>query len=653
MYVDGDRYHLPVLLIQRNNLDGYPVYLWMICQGSTIFGVYCPVMLNVNRFLAVSLIVISCCLPMTVRSQAMPVIPEPVMAPSWKPIPMDHIQLMSWLQTEVDQVVSVMLQDKDALAKSLDALERFGASNAPNLNPDIDLQQMTTALSWLNGLVDLAILTGKPELKSIVITAMDQLKGMQEPSGYLGIFPSDHWNSLKRTNDNLCTKAQVLIALLTWYDHTQDASLLKCVEQAAQEAYSHFPYRQMVKPDPAHQALTNGLTMIDVLANLYFITGQVVYKEFIIDLLHAARYHPGSILSEFDDPSGLEQITSEHCATLRWLAIARSMTSEPYYQDVFQKGLAVIQDHTGPTGALLEPRSIKNFISTQELLNTWSALLMITGDPKYAEWIENLTLNTFASNQLPDGKGLFQYTVDDDKLPPQEQRYFTSIKGSETSPVLASWTHIYPDHIRSLWFKDDQGFICASFAPCEMQSTWGNRHVRIQESLGYPGDYQLRLNVQTDSICTFMVKVRKPKWARAITVNQPYSIVGDFIYIEIEWSGFDEINIVFVPGISSHRTKDGERWFSFGPLVLAHPVPAIEILKEGEVAEVRRFKSDSNVRYRIKSTDKPKRPHGSDSGDLRFSFPALRSDNNEEETIRMVPIRNTILSQTTFPEYKP
>lgn len=605
------------------------------------------------RISLLTCVMIVCSMATTAWSQAMPVIPEPVVAPNWQPVPIDRIEPMGWLKTEVDLLMSIVVSNKDALQTELSALDRFGSPMASNLNQANDLRSIEGSLQWLIGLVDLAILSGNPELTSLTSEAIDRLRGRQEANGYLGIFPPEKRYQINHVNDNLYTQALALQALLTWHDHAPDPALLLFVERTVQDAYLHFPYRQQAVPDPAHPAMISSLAMIDVLANLYARTGKMIYQEFTRDLLHAAILHPGSVLSAFIRADGLEDgVGPVHCATLRWLAKSRSMTSDIVYLDAFQRGLVLIREHTGPAGALHGSLSNDNFTSTQELLHTCASLLTFTADLKYAEWIENLILNTFPVSLLPHSDGLFKYIEEEETQGFLEQITFTSVSAPEASPVLANWTHVYPDFIRSLWCKDNQGLICAAFAPCELETSWGNRQVRIQEILDYPGDYQLRLNVQTDSACTFMVKIRKPEWARAITINQPYTIVGDFIHVEKEWRDFEEISIVFAPGISSHRTNEGHRWFRFGPLVLAHPIPAEEILPAGASPGMRKFKAEPAFSYSINSTAKPARPHASDPGDHRFSFSARRSDNNQEETIRMVPLRNTLFRQTTFPEFK-
>ncbi len=561
-----------------------------------------------------------------------------------------QIQPMGWLKDQMLEDIRSMITAMDSLSPvTTAAIHRFGEGQFPKKMSPQERTSVEASLVWWNGLIEQAILTRDQQLLQHAGSYIDRQIQHQAADGYLGVFDPDRRYLPEDFNTECYTKALLLSGLLKWSIHTGDRQLLQSIQSAIQNTSLHLPATLDDPIDP----LTSGLTLVDVLFELYHLTGQTIHQDLIDTLLHRAQIQPRSSIREFATLKGPDRAPAPfYYSAPRWLTAGAALTNDPRMRQDLAYGMEQISRHQLPSGAIANP-SLKDkaqqyhFEEVRAILETYVFLLQASGDPVYAEAIERLYLNAVPGMFADHHDGLVCPQAEDHTAEPARASDH-AISHSTTQSCEAGIGHIHPTYMESLWFQDGQGFVNSCFAPCELNSRWGSRYVRIQEMMDFPGDYRVRINIQTDSACTFMVKVRKPKWARAITINQPYTLVGDFIHIEKEWSGFDEISLVFAPGVSNYRTATGRRWYTFGPLVLAskRPSPQEQSSASSSGLALPEY-------YTVKPADKPKRAHGSHAEDLRFSLLARRSDNQQEETIRLVPIGQTTTRQSTFPEYRP
>ncbi|MCF8238721.1 MAG: glycoside hydrolase family 127 protein [Saprospiraceae bacterium] len=595
--------------------------------------------------------------------QAMPVVPQPMIAPVWTRIQLGHVQPMGWLKAQMDQDLQGPIGKSDQLVPALYAIPSLFILN--KLSHPATAGEAATGqaqITWWDGLIRYAILTKDKDLLARSEPFISTVLTHQEEDGYLGMYaPEIRFDSLCLHAD-LHYQATVLRILLNWYAYIQDPGILRSIELAVQQIYIHHPLRNLTNAPLNDQALprsTAGLILCDVLFELYRTTGQQINKDLLSLFVKSAfpQMESPSILST--DWSDMSAESFQNAAP-RWLAAAWSLTSDLLLKEQLDRRINDLRARILPSAASSDEPDLDTPVeyqlaALQELFSTYSFLLTLTADPSFAEAQEQLYMNALSGMWCPKQPAISCTQMDYTGRYPHGLVYHTG-SDSSSSFCIASAGRVTPEYVQSLWYEDEHGFISSLFAPSEMHARFKDRQIRIQENTEFPGDHRIRYIVQTDSACTFILKIRKPKWARAITTNQPYTLTGEFVLIEKEWTGFDEIEVVFAPGISSYRTARGARWYTFGPLVLVHAIRPVESeMNPGSEAGIQDqyFQNVNPVTYSVLTATKPTRTFASDPEDLRFSLKARRSDTGIEETIQLVPLRAAALRQTIFPEYKP
>lgn len=597
------------------------------------------------------------------QGQANPVVPQQMLAPTWTRLRIGNVQPMGWLKVQMDEDLQGPIGKLDQLNPELYALPALFIQNkfsqrATPREAEIGLAQTI----WWDGLIRHAILTRDKDLLAKADTCITFILSAQEEDGYLGMYSPETRYTPACLFGDIDYQANVLHSLLNWYAFTQDPDVLRAIERAVQQIYIHHPLRDQDDPDLNDSNApsgTSGLALCDILFELYHLTGQQVNKDLLILMVRSVLSQKASSSNPTKDLSD-SQYSAFQNATPRWLAAAWSLTLDPLLKDQLDEQLSSIKSRILPSGATsletgLSTRSDYHLAALEELHSTYTFLLGLTSDPAFSESVEQLFMNAFSGMRLPEPSAITCLQMDENGIYPNGVDYFTSADSTGLACITAAG-RVTPDYIQSLWYQDELGFVSPLFAPSEMNARYNGRQIRIQEITDFPGDHRIRYMVQTDSACTFRLKIRRPKWARAITINQPYTMAGDFLLIEKEWTGFDEVEIVFVPGISNNRTAQGARWYTFGPLVLVRPIPNVESglpPGTGIVPGILHFKNNAPLTYSVVSTTKPTRTFAADPEDLRFSLKAQRSDTGIEETIRLVPMGSAVLRQTIFSEFKP
>ncbi len=97
----------------------------------------------------------------------------------------------------------------------------------------------------------------------------------------------------------------------------------------------------------------------------------------------------------------------------------------------------------------------------------------------------------------------------------------------------------------------------------------------VREETKYPFDYTLKFTIKT-SQNKVALKVRIPAGMRIMSASESYVEEDGFIVIDKKWNGEENVQITFMPEVVIHKDINDESYFSFGPIVLALPIKAIE-----------------------------------------------------------------------------
>jgi DUF1680 family protein len=158
-------------------------------------------------------------------------------------------------------------------------------------------------------------------------------------------------------------------------------------------------------------------------------------------------------------------------------------------------------------------------------------------------------------------------------------------------------------------------------------------------------DFAIDFEITVDQPIDFVLKLRKPSWTKSIKLNVPFADMGKVICIDKRWTGVEKIRLELEPILEINETP-GEVYFTYGPLVLANPIEAIET--KTRAYGLTEF---CDVQYKPAHLSQYEYRHGSmekKEDDLSFYVELFNLQKRKNEKLLLVPMGKTILRQVSF-----
>jgi DUF1680 family protein len=197
-----------------------------------------------------------------------------------------------------------------------------------------------------------------------------------------------------------------------------------------------------------------------------------------------------------------------------------------------------------------------------------------------------------------------------------------------------------------MWLQQKDGLTASLFGPCVVNTTINGKKISIREETAYPDSQSIRFIVDGGG-ADFTLKIRKPRWAKSVTVSEKADQTDDFIILRKKWTGKQTITVGFEAGLKTEQDLNGEYFFSYGPLVLAHPIASTETQTKtfslpgfADLA----YRPEGLVIYR----HEPGVPTARAGESLRFNINLVNSKTGRPEPVLLEPVARTILRQVTF-----
>jgi hypothetical protein len=200
-----------------------------------------------------------------------------------------------------------------------------------------------------------------------------------------------------------------------------------------------------------------------------------------------------------------------------------------------------------------------------------------------------------------------------------------------------------------MWMTDEEGLIACLLGPCEAEITFLDKKILIKEDTSYPYEFAVNFEITVTDPVNFVLKIRKPAWSKKISVTAPYDDEKDFIYISKQWNKTEKIRVEFDPALKINETFDKEVYFTYGPLVLAHPIDGIETkIKEYHINSFcdTYYKPVLLKQYEYKGGKLIK------TDTLRFGVQLFNKQSGKNENVLLIPMGKTILRQVSFKKIK-
>ncbi len=615
-------------------------------------------------------------------------------------LPFGEILPLGWIKAQMrkdldgfvghlDELVPDLMHDsiygKDRLTQSVKS------KDIGNIGQKLDPQYLwwnsETQSNWRDGYIRNAILLDDQVHLRKIEKYIRYILSSQDKNGYLGIYSTDLRYHFKDENGELWAKTTVLRGLLAWYEYTGNKDILTSIEKAVADVMANYPAGKSSpfrSEKPFAGGLTHGLVFTDVLDRLYQVTGDKTYLQYALFLY---QDFSGNVLNEdarypeIIDPSyklkehGVH--TYEH---LRPLTVAWFASGNPKLKDALDIYLQRIQDCITPAGGPIGDEWIGGrkadatntgyeYCSIQELMDGYCSLLQKTGDAAFGDQVENIFFNAAQGARHPD-QSCIAYCKTDNSFSmdgskngePDDDGRQTRFKYSPAHQDVAvccvpNAGRITPYYVRSMWMKDSDGLVATLPGPCELHTQVNGESVSIIEETGYPLGYSIRYHVSVKKPLAFMIKIRKPSWAKGIKMNCDYIERNGYILVSKTWTGTEVIQLELQAEPEIKQDLQHNYYYKYGVLVFALPIDSREIVARVFPIEGFRdlkYEPISRVRYRYCSGNKPEivwtDPVGTGNNWQRIALKTtlINETNGQAENVMLQPIGATILRQMTF-----
>lgn len=650
---------------------------------------------RVNKFLVVFFPALSVCLFNNGYSQntADPFKKIKPLTERFEPISFSAIKPTGWLKKEIEKnlsgftghldslVPSLMIDDdiygKNRLTKKVKSKDVGALSNGGDWQVQFLWWNSESQSNWRDGYIRSTILVNNQQYLSRIKKYIDKILSTQDADGYLGIYDKDLRYHFNNENGELWAKTTLLRGLLAWYEYTKDKKVLTAIERAVKNVIVHYPEKTshpFYSVTPYDGGLTHGLMFTDVLESLYRITQNesyrryclFLYKDFSNEVLEEDAQYKKLIDSSYKLKNhGVH--TYEH---LRAVAVAYYASGNKLLGNALKDFLEKINHTTTVTGAPIgdewiggrnanETNTGYEYCSMQELMNSYEDMFLKTGNTSFGDKIEKLFFNAAQGARDPDESCIAYLKTDNsyymtggingDTSDKKQTRYsYSPVHRAAAVCCVPNAGRIFPYYVQDMWMRDKSDLVATLLGPCKLTTTVKRRKISIEENTSYPYDNSIEFKIKTDQPVMFTLKIRKPGWADKLSVSEAYKQEDGFIIINKVWNGNEKIVINFYTRPEAKEDKNNEYYFTYGALVLAHPIRATAVITKNYPLKGFHdfhYTPDSLVIFTSQFT-----PHIAIANlkQLQFSTMMYNPISDKKEEIQLVPVGETVLRQVSF-----
>lgn len=235
-----------------------------------------------------------------------------------------------------------------------------------------------------------------------------------------------------------------------------------------------------------------------------------------------------------------------------------------------------------------DPRQGTETCGFAEQMASDEIMLLITGNPYWAENCEDIAFNSYPAAFMPDYKSL-RYITSPNMVMSDSENHKPGIDNA--GPFLAmnpfssrccqhnhgfAWPY-YAEHL--ILTTPDNGAAAVLFNACEAQMKVADgKEIVIKEMTDYPFDTQISFTVETnEETVKFPFYIRIPSWTRnaSLKINGKATAVntesGNYLCIHREWKNGDKVEVNYPMEISYRTWQVNKNSVSvdYGPLTLS------------------------------------------------------------------------------------
>jgi len=508
-----------------------------------------------------------------------PLLPSPLVG-----LPLGSVRPRGWLKHQIDLMVNGMTGRLTELSKFLQPDNGwFGGDNAG----------WEEQPYWFRGFHDLAVLTGDKRLLAESDRWLQAVFRSQDQDGYFGA--RFHKCVVGKNGTRTCDlwPHMVMIdALISRCEYSGDERVVPmltrffqfCRDLPDELFISHLgdpafgDWRPRIQYDRAGD-------MIPHLHWLYNRTGQ----PWLLDLASRFFNHIKPPQSEWLDHH-IVHFTQRFSYPGLYYPQSRERwhldQTEYWYRQHMAtwgqqpRGIFAADEQIQP--GCVDPRYAFETCGVVEFNKSFYLLGRITGDPMYADRVEDVTLNRFPAAQTPDLKALHYLTASNQPQLDASGEHAYRNKGR----MICYSPHIYrccqhnvamgwPWYARNLWQATaDNGLAAWLYAACDVSARVGDgADVSLRVDTDYPFSGLVRIRVAAKRAVSFPLYLRVPAWCSgfAVSVNSKRLDLSpaprSYVRIERPWSDGDVVQIEMPMQLSlTQWPRNGSVTVDRGPL---------------------------------------------------------------------------------------
>jgi len=438
---------------------------------------------------------------------------------------------------------------------------------------------------WLSAAARAAVRSDDAELGANVMAVADYLLSVQEADGYLGTDPPhrrftvpqpvkpENWNGepALRTWD-VWTHSGLLLGLMEVYRCFGHERHLDAARRIGDLCWRTFCERGLDITTVGNHHGLSATVLIDPAVELYVLTGEPRYLELAERVLAQANANPRLALLERvlagADPSEIATGKAyQLCWNLLGLAKLYRVTGRAELRQGLERQWQAICEHHlslggGPFGGIgqrsrevfnpafvFDPSAYVETCAISSWIQLNRELLVITGDPRYAEEIERSACNDLLGAQSVDGKDWCYYSYANGRR--IHTSYWRCCKSSgalalEELPAIA-------------YASDVHGIVVNLFGPGEATLPLPvTGHVVLRQRTRYPFNGEVHLQLMPDMPARFRLRLRIPAWAKEARLSvagtrHEHVTPGGYADIDREWRPGDTVTLILPMHPQIHR----------------------------------------------------------------------------------------------------
>jgi DUF1680 family protein len=359
--------------------------------------------------------------------------------------------------------------------------------------------------------------------------------------------------------------------------------------------------------------------------------------------------------------------TYEH---LRTVAAAYQATGDNSLKLTLDGFLKKIENTTTASGAAIGDEFIGGrkadatntgyeYCSLLELMDAYISLYMKTNDPMYGNKIEKLFFNAALGASHPTESAICYLKTDNsydleggkngDQTDKNQTRYrYSPVHKEAAVCCVPNAGKIVASFVEHMWLQNEQGIYAALLGPSELNTFIQNEPIIIKEITNYPFEDQISFKIVIKKSTRFVLFIKKPEGVDDFTLNMPFENKDGFLRINRIWKNGDTLSFRMNPKVKQHHTMQGEQYFMYGPIVLAHEIDGKQqITKKYSVASLKEMTYTPLNKSIYLYSGMPITKLTA-SKYLIFSTTMKDSLTGKSRQIELVPMGATILRQTTF-----